>query len=115
MKLFASRLRERAAELGISQAEVARRSGLTEQRFYNYVAGVREPDLATLVRIAGTLQTTPDQLLGIGGERPQSPRTILIGRLNSAAQALSDYDLEMAVILTEALGDRECRLSPPPK
>jgi hypothetical protein len=31
----------------------------------NYAAGARERDLATLVRIAETLDTTPDILLGV--------------------------------------------------
>jgi transcriptional regulator with XRE-family HTH domain len=66
MQVFARQLRERAKELELSHAEIARRCGLTERRFAHYAAGAREPDLATLVRICTALQTTPDALLGVG-------------------------------------------------
>lgn len=103
MDRFAKRLRERASELGIPHAEAARRSGLSERRYSNYVGGIREPDLALLVRIAEALQTTPNDLLGVGDKRKPTPRTFLIDRLNSAAQQLSDHDLEIVVMQTEAL------------
>lgn len=106
MNLFADRLRERAAALGIAHAEAARRSGLTERRYSNYVSGIREPDLATLVRIAEALQTTPDVLLGVADPKPGSPRTHLMDRLSSAAHALADEDLEVVALQTEALAGR---------
>ena len=65
MEQFTNNLRGRVHELGLSFAEVARRCGLPERRFANYAAGAREPDLATLVKIAETLATTPDALLGL--------------------------------------------------
>jgi len=58
-------LRRRARDLGLSDAEVARRAGLSANRYSNYVRNDREPDLATLVKIAKVLATTPDSLLGI--------------------------------------------------
>lgn len=106
MDLFASRLRERAAELGIAHAEAARRSGLSEGRYSHYVNGIREPDLATLVRIAEALQTTPNELLGIGVKHKPSPRALLADRLNSAAQGLGDDEMEVVVLQTEALASR---------
>ena len=38
-----------ARELGLSDAEVARRAGLSERRYGYYATGEREPNLATLV------------------------------------------------------------------
>lgn len=107
MDLFASRLRKRAAELGIAHAEAARRAGLSERRYSHYVSGIREPDLATLVRIAEALQTTPDVLLGVADPKPASLRSRLIDRLNSAVQALPDDDLELVIVQTEALAGRK--------
>jgi transcriptional regulator with XRE-family HTH domain len=98
MELFASRLRERAAEPGIPDAEIARRSGPSEHRYSPYVSGIREPDLATLVRIAKALQTTPNHLSGVGDRRKPSLRALLIDRLNSAAQGLGDHDMEVVVL-----------------
>jgi transcriptional regulator with XRE-family HTH domain len=68
MQAFTDNLRRRVEELGLSLAQAARRIGLSERRFANYAVGSREPDLATLLRIAEKLDTTPDRLLGIEGE-----------------------------------------------
>jgi transcriptional regulator with XRE-family HTH domain len=104
MDLFGSRLRQRAKELGISNAEAARRCGLSERRFGHYVSGIREPDLATLVRISRVLETTPDALLGVSQSTPKrSRRTVLRDRLSSAVEGLRDRDLEAAVVQVEAL------------
>jgi transcriptional regulator with XRE-family HTH domain len=65
MQTFARAVRERAKELQLSHAEIARRCGLTERRFGHYVTGAREPDLATLVKISAVLETTPNALLGL--------------------------------------------------
>ena len=43
METFAQRIRERARELGLSDAEVARRAGLSERRYGYYATGEREP------------------------------------------------------------------------
>ncbi len=103
MMVFANRLRERAAELGIPHAEAARRAGLTERRYNHYVNGIREPNLITLVRIAEALQTRPDDLLGFGRQDDVSARSKLIDRLVSAAQALADEVLEIVFVQAEAL------------
>jgi transcriptional regulator with XRE-family HTH domain len=95
---FAARLRKRAKELGISNAEAARRIGLTERRYAHYVSGSREPDLATLIRIARVLETTPNELLGVGAEPRRSKRNILTDRLQVAAKAMDDRALEITVI-----------------
>ncbi len=103
MMVFANRLRERAAELGIAHAEAARRAGLSERRFGHYATGIREPDLATLVRIAEALHTRPDALLGFGEQDEVSARSKLIDRLISAAQVLADEVLAIVVVQVEAL------------
>ena len=45
MKGFGERLRARAKELGLTDSEVARRTGLTQRRNSNYVNETVEPDL----------------------------------------------------------------------
>ena len=64
MKDIGERLQARARELGLSDTEVARRLGLAQGRYSNYVNGSREPDLATFARICRELSLTPNQLLG---------------------------------------------------
>lgn len=103
MQVFANRLRERAAELGISHAEAARRAGLTERRYSHYVNGIREPNLATLVRIAEALQIRPDDLLGFGERDKPTARSKLMDRLASAAQVLTEEAVELVIVQVEAI------------
>ncbi|MGN8023482.1 helix-turn-helix domain-containing protein [Phyllobacterium sp. 22229] len=104
MESFASNLRLRTKELGIHQADVARRAGLSEKRYSNYVTGRREPDLATVVRIARVLQTTPDRLLSFGEETDAEP--IAQQRIRAAIGVLSPDDLETVAIMVEALASK---------
>lgn len=102
MELFATNLRRRAEELGISNAEVARRAGLSERRYGNYVSGRREPDLATLVRIASVLAATPNDLLIV--ERPMmTSENLALQRTIAALAALPLDDIERVAIMVEAL------------
>lgn len=102
MELFATNLRKRAEELGISNAEVARRAGLSERRYGNYVSGRREPDLATLVRIASVLATTPNELL-INSLNKSVPEELARQRAIAALAALRSDDLDRVAIMVEAL------------
>lgn len=104
MDVFSKNLKKRAAELGISNAEAARRAGLTERRYGNYVSGRREPDLATLVRIAKVLETTPNALLGLdGAARVAGKSDALRDKIASAAGALGDKDREVLAACAEAI------------
>jgi transcriptional regulator with XRE-family HTH domain len=101
---FSDRLRQQARTLQLSDAEVARRAGLSERRYGNYVAGIREPDLGTLMRIATALSTTPNILLGVE-DAPRRPdeRGRHLARLLGAAECLSTDEVERLVIQVEAL------------
>lgn len=103
MEIFAKNLRRRAQELGLANAEVARRVGLSERRYAHYVSGRNEPDLAMLIKIASVLQSSPDALLCDDGPQAQDHRARLIDRLKAAAGVMSDADLEAAVAQAEAV------------
>jgi phage repressor protein C with HTH and peptisase S24 domain len=62
-----ARLRERARELELSDAEVARRSGLQPRRYGNYVSGERQMDYDTLMSVCETLRISPNELLSFRG------------------------------------------------
>jgi transcriptional regulator with XRE-family HTH domain len=103
MDALARALRTRARELGLSHAAIARRIGMSERRYAHYVNGRNEPDLATLVRIAKALQTSPNELLGFAGETKRSKRALLRDRLSAAASVMDDRQLEMTVVQAEAV------------
>jgi transcriptional regulator with XRE-family HTH domain len=104
MQVFAQRIRERARELGLSDAEVARRAGLSERRYGYYSTGEREPNLATLVRICEVLAATPNDLLLPEGKPPaQSGRERLLARITAATDSLTLPELDLAACLIECV------------
>jgi transcriptional regulator with XRE-family HTH domain len=95
---------ERARELELSDAEVARRAGLSERRYSYYATGEREPNLAALVAICAVLAATPnDLLLPEGKPPPLSDRERLLARIAAATSNLSPWDLELAACQLECL------------
>lgn len=104
MDIFAERLRERAQQLGISNAEAGRRAGLDERRYAHYANGRREPDLATLVRIAEALATTPNWLVGVASDGvASSTRSDLLDRLMQAESKMTEAELRLFCIQAEAV------------
>jgi transcriptional regulator with XRE-family HTH domain len=103
MEVFAKRLKERATQLGISNAQAARLCNLDERRYANYANDQREPDLKTLAKIAHVLNTSADYLLGLSDPQPQTERARLLDRLSVAATSLTDEELRTVVTQTEAL------------
>lgn len=95
MKQFGNNLRRRAKELGFTDAEVARRVGISERRYGFYVTGDREPDLATLLRIADILQADADRLLRPWDEDEPSKKDRLKAQIQSSAAALSEDRLQL--------------------
>lgn len=105
MTVLAASLRQRASELGLSLAEAARKAGLTERRFGNYVAGTREPDLGTLIRIAMALETSPDKLLDfkVARDPDANDRELLISRILKSAQEMDTPTLRIVALQAEAV------------
>lgn len=64
MASFGENMRKRAQDLGLSDAEVARRVEISPRRYSHYVNGERQPDYELLLKICNVLQTTPNQILG---------------------------------------------------
>lgn len=101
MREFGKNLRRRARELGLSDAEVARRAGIGERRYGFYVTGDREPDLTTLVRICGVLQASVDEVLGREQHQPNTASAAMIDKLVASATSLSDDMLSLLVDTAE--------------
>jgi transcriptional regulator with XRE-family HTH domain len=113
MQVFAQRIRERARELGLSDAEVARRAGLSERRYSYYATGEREPNLATLVAICQVLVATPNDLLLPDANPPAlSDRDRLLARIGAVTNSLTLADLELAACQLECLSAHRSRRGP---
>lgn len=64
---FAENLKEKRAQSGLTQAELAMKAGVTARTIQNYELGTRKPGNMVIVqRIADTLGTTTEQLLSSG-------------------------------------------------
>jgi len=103
MDLLAKRLRERARQLNLSDAEVARRAGLSERRYGHYVRNTHEPDCATLQRICAALDITPNDLLLPAPTARPFQQDRWLSRLVGAGRMLEVEDLQLAVQLVEVL------------
>lgn len=85
-------MRARIAEMGTSEADVARRLGISARRFSYYVNDEREPDYELLRKICNLLQITPDYLFGFSekSKKKSSPeKPVQIGR----SQVIAEIDV----------------------
>lgn len=65
--VFAENLKEKRAQSGLTQAELAMKAGVTARTIQNYELGTRKPGNMVIVqRIADALGTTTEQLLSSG-------------------------------------------------
>ena len=63
------RLKEKRAEAGLTQAELAQKAGVTTRTIQNYEMGERVPSkLGIAQKLADALGTTVEYLLGSGGK-----------------------------------------------
>lgn len=105
MDTFANNLRKRIADLGLTQAEAARRCDLENRRFHHYLQGDREPNLTTLVRIAEKLGTSPDALLGakpaaaVGSDEASRLRA----KLSAATAGMDPPALRLLTVLVDGV------------
>lgn len=114
MQGIGDRLRQRARGLGLTDTEVARRLGMSQARYANYVADKREPDYRTLLDICRILSISPDHLLGFapptgpGMAEPAAdfagaPTNLLRQRIRAASEALEEPTLRIAAALIDTL------------
>ena len=88
-KIFAENVRARIGELGISQAEAARRVGIGQPQLNDYLTGKKSPGLDVLERIAEGLKTTAARLLGGEGgaiSHVEHDLTECVRRVSAAAR-----------------------------
>lgn len=110
------RLRQRARELGLTDSEVARRLGLSQARYANYVNDKREPDFRTFLEICRILAVSPGRLFGLGEQpaglaepvsgfawTPPTEAETLRERIGAAAQAMNEATLKTAATVMDAL------------
>ena len=104
MKGLGQRLRERAKELGLADATVAERLGLSQQRYHNYVSDQTEPDYETLLRICRALDTTPNAVLGTEPSRAEPDEAeALRARIAATANTMTPATLRITAAVVDVL------------
>lgn len=84
---FKERLKEKRKALGMSQAELAARAGVTSRTIQNYELGSRKPqNMEVVQKLADALNTTTDYLLG------NADRQILAAYVKGGAKAARDVE-----------------------
>ena len=83
---FSARLRSLLSECGITQAELARRSGVSESSISRYLKGSWEAKQDTVFAIAKALSVSPAYLLG--WDESEDPYTILYDEMCAKAVSL---------------------------
>lgn len=58
------RIKELRQDKGLSQGDLAKELGLSQQTISSYEKGIREPDISTLKKLADFFQVSLDYLLG---------------------------------------------------
>lgn len=104
MRGLGQRLRDRARALNLTDAEVARRTGLTARRYGHYVTDRNEPDLETLRSLCMVLDTSPDFLLGFAqGESAADNHAASMRAINLQLHRLDASMLGLAKGLIDVL------------
>lgn len=104
MQGLGQRLRERAREIGLADATVAERVGLSQQRYHNYTSDQTEPDFGTLVRICRALSTEPNVILGFHTPHLESSESArLQDRIAAAVETMALPTLRVAAALMDTL------------
>lgn len=92
--IFNKRLREARDLRGLSQAQLAAKSGLPAASVSHFESGPRKPSFDNLKALASALDVTTDYLLGRSDTPEASAETV--GRLHRDLHKLTTQDLELA-------------------
>jgi transcriptional regulator with XRE-family HTH domain len=84
--MIGGRLKEARLAKGMTQAELGRLVGVGKSAVSQYEGGLREPETAVLIRLAGALGVTTDWLLGFAG------RAGMVGEDRPEYHAVPDAD-----------------------
>ena len=82
---FGENLKRARTSIGMTQAELARRTGITERSIYNYEKNSRAPTIDVVERFAQALGVQPESLMeGMGALAASSPQAKLERALRQA-------------------------------
>ena len=104
MQGLGDRIRARTRQLGMTDADVARRLDVASSRYSKWVLDQREPDYATLLRLCGVLACSPDDLLLAPGNG-QSADDLRLAKCASALASLDGEKADLVVAMIAAAAE----------
>jgi transcriptional regulator with XRE-family HTH domain len=105
LKILANKLKTLRAERGLSQADLAERSGLTINDISRYERGAVSPNLENFIKIAKALEVSADDLLFDGPLSTASgpPRNLKLWQRLQEIEALDKNDQDAVLRLIDAM------------
>lgn len=94
------RLKALMKERGLTQRELAAKTGLTEASVSKYISGLRIPHVDALVTLARALDTETDYLLGIKNEGKTNYEVIEKAILENKNGLTSEERMELIMLLS---------------
>lgn len=107
----AARIRELRTHRGLTQAELARRMGITEGNVSRLETGGRAPSLRTIARVAAALGVEPAELLTRGDVATSAGQAPYVWRICSALEAQPAAVQEMAAAVVDTIVARVGRMA----
>lgn len=97
----------------VSRTRRSRAGSALARRAIPNISDLREPDFATLLRICELLETTPNDILGVGKQSlPSTSPEMLRQRIALAATVMDADTLRLAAEMMNALAIRTSRGRP---
>lgn len=106
---WGQRLKDRARELGLSDAAVARLLDMPQRRYSAYANEARSPDYRTLIAICRALRTSPDAVLGFVAHPPVAALDGVEARVRSVLAGMRPAEREKALEVLEAMAGLRTR------
>jgi transcriptional regulator with XRE-family HTH domain len=105
LKILANRLKKFRVERGLSQADLAERSGLKINDISRYERGAVSPNLDNFVKIAKALEVSADDLLfdGLPKSDTEPPKNLKLWQRLQEIDALDKNDQDAVLRLIDAM------------
>lgn len=121
MPTFGDRVRKRRRELGLTQAQLAKKAGYKRQSAVSAIENNKHHGTPRLIQLANALETTPEYLQNGGDDKPAQRAEMLIAtyggrltyeeqRLLSAFRMLGSGQRETKIAEIEALAKQNQEL-----
>lgn len=104
--IFSARLKEQMQSMGISAAELSRRSGISKSRISQYMHGAYKPSGDALIKLASVLACSEEYLLG--GVKSQNKKLKILGEVRCGSPTLAEEIYEGEIIADKSIDADFC-------